>query len=111
MSNQYQPWLETNEREAEYYKRLYLAARQEAHALAREKANAIVECAAADAKLTALTKALEEISKGRGPFSYNPLTHALNTVDAMKWCAIAALRGIAKDPKTKEAKDETPAKD
>ena len=38
-----------------------------------------------------LRGALEEIAKGEGPFSRDPLTHASNTIDAMKELARAAL--------------------
>ena len=37
-----------------------------------------------------LRAALETISKGRGEFSLDPLTHATNTIDDMKAIAIAA---------------------
>lgn len=36
--------------------------------------------------------ALEEIAKGEGPFSMDQLTHAGNTIDAMKGLAIEALK-------------------
>ncbi len=35
--------------------------------------------------------ALKEITKGAGPFSCDPLTHASNTIEAMKTLANAAL--------------------
>ena len=39
----------------------------------------------------ALVAALEEIAKGEGPFSRDPLTHAENIIEAMKEIARAAL--------------------
>lgn len=39
----------------------------------------------------ALVKALEEIAKGQGAFSRDPLTHASNTIDDMKGLAREAL--------------------
>ena len=38
-------------------------------------------------------KALEKIEKGEGPFSIDPLTHAINTIEAMKAIATDALKG------------------
>jgi len=38
-----------------------------------------------------LLAALEEISKGVGPFSQDHLTHAKNTIEAMKGLARAAI--------------------
>ncbi len=38
-------------------------------------------------------KALEEVSIGAGPFSRDPLTHASNTIEAMKDIAKQALTG------------------
>jgi hypothetical protein len=38
-----------------------------------------------------LVKALEEIAKGQGAFSRDPLTHASNTIDDMKTLAREAL--------------------
>ena len=43
-----------------------------------------------------LRKALEEIAKGEGRFSRDPLTHANNTVQDMKAIALAALNPEAK---------------
>jgi hypothetical protein len=37
--------------------------------------------------------ALEEIAKGAGPYSRDPLEHASNTIDAMKSIAVEALQG------------------
>ena len=42
-----------------------------------------------------MRKALQEISLGAGPFSEDPLTHASNTIEAMKDLAKAALEGTA----------------
>ena len=39
----------------------------------------------------ALVAALETITKGEGAYSRDPLTHASNTIDAMKATAAAAL--------------------
>lgn len=39
----------------------------------------------------AMRKALEEISRGEGIFSRDPLTHAVNTIDSMKQIARDAL--------------------
>lgn len=39
----------------------------------------------------ALLAALEEIAKGEGPYSRDPLTHAANTVEAMEAIAKAAI--------------------
>jgi len=38
-----------------------------------------------------LVAALQEIAKGEGPFSRDPLTHAENTIEAMKEIARLAL--------------------
>ena len=43
-----------------------------------------------------LREALQEISIGRGPYSRDPLTHADNTIDAMKAVALGALDGTWK---------------
>ena len=43
------------------------------------------------AEIERLRKALQQISKGEGPFSRDPLTHASNTIDAMKAEAVEAL--------------------
>lgn len=39
-----------------------------------------------------LWKALHEISKGEGPFSRDPLTHASNTIESMKQIAKDAIK-------------------
>ena len=41
----------------------------------------------------AYRKALEEIVKGEGPFSRDQITHASNTIEAMKAIARKALEG------------------
>lgn len=41
--------------------------------------------------MSALKEALEEIAKGEGPFSRDPLTHASNTIDSMVAIAVTAL--------------------
>lgn len=43
-----------------------------------------------------LVAALEEIAKGSGSFSTDPLTHAANCIEEMKACACAALAKAAK---------------
>lgn len=43
------------------------------------------------AEVRRLRAALQEISIGRGPFSRDPLTHADNTIEAMKGVATQAL--------------------
>ena len=44
-----------------------------------------------EAKVEKMQKALEEIQEGAGPFSMDQLTHAENTIDAMKGFARQAL--------------------
>jgi hypothetical protein len=48
------------------------------------------------AELAALRAALQEIARGEGPFSRDPLTHAANTIEAMRECALSAL-GAARE--------------
>lgn len=43
------------------------------------------------ASLPRMIEALDEISKGRGPFNRNPMVHAENTIEAMKALAVEAL--------------------
>lgn len=45
-----------------------------------------------EARVAELEMALREIEKGAGPFSQDRLTHAINTIEAMKELAQAALR-------------------
>lgn len=49
------------------------------------------ELAALYAAAPAMLEALREISRGAGPFSRDPLTHADNCIDAMKALAIEAI--------------------
>ena len=42
-------------------------------------------------RINPLIKALEEIAEGAGPYSRDPLTHAENTIEAMKEIAKNAL--------------------
>ena len=44
-----------------------------------------------DAEFARLREALGEISKGAGPFSHDPLTHARDCIECMKATAAAAL--------------------
>lgn len=44
-----------------------------------------------DAEIARLREALGEISKGAGPFSHDPLTHARDCIECMKATAAAAL--------------------
>lgn len=44
-----------------------------------------------------MAEALKEITKGAGPFSLDPLTHAENTIEAMKETAREALSAYAQD--------------
>lgn len=53
------------------------------------------ELAALFAAAPVMRDALKEISKGAGPFSRDPLTHADNCIDAMKALAVAALAKAA----------------
>ena len=70
--------------------------------LAREKADAIVECAAANAKLRALTGALEDDALARKiAVNENPVWTRSAGIEDYR----AALREIAPDPKTEEAED------
>jgi len=45
----------------------------------------------AQAEIARLRDALGEISKGAGPFSHDPLTHARDCIECMKATAAAAL--------------------
>ena len=45
----------------------------------------------------ALVAALLEISKGEGPYSRDPLTHASNTIEAMKQLAQDALAALQQE--------------
>lgn len=49
--------------------------------------------------LPMLVAALEEIAKGTGPFSRDPLLHAANTIESMKETARAALAAVQDDTK------------
>jgi len=49
------------------------------------------ELAALYAAAPAMLEALKEISRGAGPFSRDPLTHADNCIDAMKALALEAI--------------------
>lgn len=48
-----------------------------------------------EANQAILIAALREIAKGEGPFSLDPLTHAANTIEAMKDTAKRALDSIS----------------
>ena len=50
------------------------------------------EIARLQAQVATAKKALEEISKGEGAFSRDPLTHASNTIESMKRIAQEALK-------------------
>lgn len=54
--------------------------------------------------LEPMVKALEEIAKGEGPFSREPLTHAENTIENMKSIAWAAIRQARGSDGAKEAR-------
>jgi hypothetical protein len=49
--------------------------------------------------------ALKEISKGRGGYSQDRLTHAENTIEDMKGLAVAAVAEIEKGRKNDSRKD------
>lgn len=57
----------------------------------------LAECKRQREQIKTLREALEEIEKGAGPFSCDPLTHASNTIDAMKEQARAALAATQED--------------
>lgn len=58
----------------------------------REKANATLIASAPD-----MLAALEQIAKGEGPFSTDQLTHASNTIAAMKAAAEKAICSANRD--------------
>jgi hypothetical protein len=61
------------------------------HQIAQANAAFIVKACNAHADLV---KALEEIAKGQGAFSRDPLAHASNTIDDMKALAREALAQV-----------------
>lgn len=46
------------------------------------------------ASVPEMREALQEIAKGKGRFSRDPLTHASNTIEDMKALAVGALAGV-----------------
>ena len=52
----------------------------------------------AEAKLAAVVEALEEIEKGEGPFSRDPLTHASNVIESTRIIAHDALAAAREQP-------------
>ncbi len=49
------------------------------------------ECQRLKAEVERLREALDEIAKGEGPYSIDPITHASNCIEAMKAIANKAL--------------------
>ena len=60
--------------------------------LLRHEEQQRAEIARLQAQVATAKKALEEISKGEGAFSRDPLTHASNTIESMKRIAQEALK-------------------